>query len=88
MGLLVTLQQDELVKIFSPSCRIHYLKITNGFERAQYCGDQLMGRNLVVPGNYVVLTFHRVALLENKTGFEIFFALEIPSKSKQKKVTT
>ena len=58
------------------------MKITNGFEKRQYCGNQLVGRNLVVPGNYVVLTFHRVALLENKTDFEIFFAPEIPSKSK------
>ena len=58
------------------------MKITNGFEKGQYCGNQLVGRNLVVPGNYVVLTFHRVALLENKRDFELFFAPEIPSKSK------
>ena len=73
--------KTELVKIFSPSCRIDYLKITNGFEKGQYCGNQLMGRNLVVSGNYVVLTFHKVGRLENKTdNFEIFFAQEIPSK--------
>ena len=58
------------------------MKITNGFEKGKYCGNQLMGKNLVVPGNYVVLTFHRVALLENKTDFEIFFAPEIPGKRK------
>ena len=57
-----------------------YLKITNGFEKGQYCGKQLMGRNLVVSGNYVVLTFDRLALLEDKKDFEIFFAPEIPSK--------
>ena len=57
------------------------MKITNGFEKGQYCGNQLMGRNLVVSGNYVVLTFHKVGRLENKTdNFEIFFAQEIPSK--------
>ena len=59
-----------------------YLKITNGFEKGQYCGNQLMGRNLVVSGNYVVLTFYKVGRLENKKGFEIFFTQEIPSKSK------
>ena len=58
-----------------------YLKITNGFEERQYCGNQLMGRNLVVSGNYVVLTFHKVGRLENKKdNIEIFFAQEIPSK--------
>ena len=57
-----------------------YLKITNGFEKRQYCGNQLMGRNLVVSGNHVVLTFHKVGRLENKKDFEIFFAQEIPSK--------
>ena len=62
------------------------MKITNGFEKGQYCGNQLMGRNLVVSGNYVVLTFYKLALLENKKDFEIFFAPEIPSK--QKKITT
>ena len=56
------------------------MKITNGFEEGQYCGNQLMGRNLVVSGKYIVLTFHRITLLENKTEFEIFFAPEIPSK--------
>ena len=56
------------------------MKITNGFEKGQYCGNQLMGRNLSVAGNYVVLTFYRLALLENKKDFEIFFAPEIPSK--------
>ena len=58
---------------------MYYLKITNGFEKVQYCGKQLMGRNMVVSGNYVVLTFHRLALLEDKKDFEIFFAPEIPS---------
>ena len=57
-----------------------YLKITNGFEKGQYCGKQLMGRNMAVSGNYVVLTFHRLALLEDKKDFEILFAPEIPSK--------
>ena len=56
------------------------MKITNGFEKGQYCGNQLMGRNLVVSGKYIVLTFHNITLLENKTDFEIFFAPEIPSK--------
>ena len=61
-------------------CRIDYLKITNGITELRYCGDQLSGRDLLVSGNYVVLTFHTDWLLENKTGFEIFFAQEISSK--------
>ncbi|CAH3189580.1 unnamed protein product, partial [Porites lobata] len=51
-------------------CRIDYLKITNGITELRYCGDQLSGRDLLVSGNYVVLTFHTDWLLENKTGFE------------------
>ena len=59
-------------------CRIDYLKITNGITELRYCGDQLSGRDLLVSGNYVVLTFHTDWLLENKKGFEmIFFAQEI-----------
>ena len=56
------------------SCRFDYLKITNGTREDRYCGDQLTGRELLVSGNYVVLTFHTDWLLENKTGFEILFA--------------
>ena len=62
------------------------MKITNGITEVRYCGDQLSGRDLLVSGNYVVLTFHTDWLLENKTGFEIFFAQEISSKLE--KVTT
>ena len=61
-------------------CRIDYLKITNGITELRYCGDQLSGRDLLVSGNYVVLTFHTDWLLENKKGFEIFFVQEISSK--------
>ena len=61
-------------------CRIDYLKIANGITEVQYCGDQLSGRDLLVSGNYVVLTFHTDWLLENKKGFEIFLAQEISSK--------
>ena len=61
-------------------CRIDYLKITNGITELRYCGDQLTGTDLLVSGNYVVLTFHTDWVLENKTGFEIFFAQEIASK--------
>ena len=56
------------------------MKIANGITEVRYCGDQLSGRDLLVSGNYVVLTFRTDWLLENKTGFEILFAQEIPSK--------
>ena len=57
------------------------MKITNGMTEVRYCGDQLSGRDLLVSGNYVALTFHTDWLLENKKGFEIlFFAQEISSK--------
>ena len=56
------------------------MKIANGITEVRYCGDQLSGRDLLVSGNYVVLTFHTDWLLENKKGFEILFAQEIPSK--------
>ena len=52
------------------------MKITNGITEVRYCGDQLSGRDLLVSGNYVVLTFHTDWLLENKKGFEILFAPE------------
>ena len=52
------------------------MKITNGIKEARYCGDQHSVRDLLVSGNYVVLTFHSDWLLENKTGFEIFFVQE------------
>ena len=58
------------------SCRIDYLKITNGTKEARYCGEQFTGRDLLVSGNYVVFTFHTDWLLENKKGFEIIFAPE------------
>ena len=61
-------------------CRIDYLKITNGISEVRYCSDRLTGTDLLVSGNYVVLTFQTDLLLENKTGFEIFFAEEISSK--------
>lgn len=54
------------------------MKITDGATEVRYCGDQLMGRDLSVQGNYVVLKFHTDWLLENKTGFELtFFAIPI-----------
>ena len=62
------------------------MKITNGITEVRYCGDQLTGTDLLVSGNYVVLTLHTDWLLENKKGFEIFFAQEISSKLE--KVTT
>ena len=62
------------------------MKITNGITEVRYCGDQLTGTDLLVSGNYVVLTLHTDWLLENKTGFEIFFTQEISSKLE--KVTT
>ena len=53
----------------------------NGVTEVGYCADQLTGRDLLVSGNYVVLTFHTDRLLEKKRGFEIlFFAQEISSK--------
>ena len=51
------------------------MKITNGITEVRYCGDQLSGRDLLVSGNYIVLTFHTDWLLENKTGFEILFEI-------------
>ena len=56
------------------------MKITNGITEVRYCGDKLTGTDLLVSGNYVVLTFHTDWLLENKKGFVIFFAQEISSK--------
>ena len=56
------------------------MKITNGIREDRYCGEQLTGRDLLISGNYVLLTFHTGWLLENKTGFEIFFGQEISSK--------
>ena len=56
------------------------MKIANGITEVRYCGDQLSGRDLLVSGNYVVLTFHTDWLLENKKGFEILFAQEIFGK--------
>ena len=52
------------------------MKITNGTKEARFCGEQITGRGLLVPGNYVVLAFHTDWLLENKEGFEILFAPE------------
>ena len=53
----------------------------NGITEVGYCADQLSGTDLLISGNYVVLTFHTDRLLENKRGFEIlFFAQEISSK--------
>ena len=49
------------------------MKITNGVTEIRYCGNQLTGRDLIVSGNYVVLTFHTDGLLENKRGFELGF---------------
>ena len=62
------------------------MKITNGITELRYCGNQLTGTDLLISGNYVVLTLHTDWLLENKKGFEIFFAQEISSKLE--KVTT
>ncbi|CAH3175577.1 unnamed protein product, partial [Porites evermanni] len=65
-------------------CRIDHLNITNGITEVGYCADQLTGRDLLVSGKNVVLTFHTDWLLENKTGFEIlFFAQEISSKKEK-----
>ena len=58
------------------------MKITNGVTEVRYCGD-LTRRDLLVSGNYVVLTFHTDWLLENKRGFEIFFSEEVPGKFKK-----
>ena len=52
------------------------MKITNGIKEARYCGDRHSVRDLLVSGNYVVLTFHSDWLLENKKGFEILFVQE------------
>ena len=52
------------------------MKITNGITEVRYCGDQLTGTDLLVSGNYVVLTFHSDWVLENKKGFEILFVHE------------
>ena len=52
------------------------MNITNGIKEARYCGDQHSVRDLLVSGDYVVLTFYTDWLLENKTGFEILFAPE------------
>lgn len=59
------------------------MKISNGATEDRFCGDQLTGRDLLVSGNYVVLTFHSDGRLVKKRGFEIFFASEIPCKFKK-----
>ena len=59
------------------------MKISNGVTEDRFCGDQLTGRDLLVSGNYVVLTFHSDWRLVKKRGFEIFFASEIPCKFKK-----
>ena len=74
------MQKDVLIYIFS--CRNDYLKITNGITEVRYCGDQLTGKDLIVPGFYVLLAFHTDRMLENKRGFEIF-AERISSKLKK-----
>ena len=52
------------------------MNITNGIKEARYCGDQHSVRDLLVSGDYVVLTFRSDWLLENKKGFEIRFVQE------------
>ena len=52
------------------------MKITNGIKEARYCGDQHSVRDLLVSGDYVVLTFRSDWLLESKKGFEILFVQE------------
>ena len=59
------------------------MKISNGVTEDRFCGDQLTGRDLLVSGNYVVLTFHSDRRLVNKGRFEISFASEIPCKFKK-----
>ena len=59
------------------------MKISNGVTEDRFCGDQLSGRDLLVSGNHVVLTFHSDWRLVKKRGFEIFFASEIPCKFKK-----
>ncbi|CAH3028694.1 unnamed protein product [Porites evermanni] len=68
-------------------CRIDYLNITNGIKEARYCGDQHSVKDLLVSGNYVVLTFHSDWLLENKKGFEILFVEEKESQKCMNLVT-
>ena len=60
------------------------MKITNGVTEVRYCGD-LTGRDLLVSGKYVVLTFHTDWLLENKRGFEIFLLKKFPVSLKRSK---
>ena len=52
------------------------MNITNGIKEARYCGDQHSVRDLLVSGDYVVLTFRSDWLLESKKGFEILFVQE------------
>ena len=52
------------------------MKIKNGIKEARYCGDRHSVRDLLVSGNYVVLTFRSDWLLESKKGFEILFVQE------------
>ena len=73
-GVYLLLYSNLYWKRFSR--RVDYLKITNGIKEARYCGDRHSVRDLLVSGNYVVLTFHSDWLLENKKGFEILFAEE------------
>ena len=48
----------------------------------QYCGDQLVGKALVVYGYYVVITFRSDYAKQHK-GFHIFFtAVQHPGSGK------
>ena len=62
------------------SCRYEYLKITNGVRVGRYCGNELSGKELLVSGDHFVLTFHSDHLVENKAGFEVFWAEDILCK--------
>ena len=55
------------------SCSFDYLRITDdkSMEVGKYCGE-LSGKEVLVPGNYVVLTFYSDVSTERK-GFWIFF---------------
>jgi len=55
-------------------CSYDYLKIKadNNVEIGKYCGE-LTGKEVVVSGDYAVLTFHTDDIVQEK-GFRIFFS--------------
>ena len=62
------------------SCRYDYLRITNGNNQTigTYCG-QRSGQNVLVNGNYAVISFHSDGSVRRR-GYELIFS-HVPGKN-------